>query len=308
MLETPVAFFVFNRPDTTARVFARIREARPQKIFVVADGPRSAHPQDKETCAAVREIVSRIDWPAQVLTNFSDENMGCGRRVSSGLDWVFDQVEEAIILEDDCLPSRGFFSYCEQLLDRYRHDTRIGIISGNNFVHPKIKTEYSYYFSRYPHIWGWATWRSSWKKYDFHLDTLDLAIKLNVIAQICYPKTQVCAFWTDRFTKARRERRTWASALTYTSFSQSWLNVLPSRNLVANIGFGADATHTRDPGSRSSRLPADEPDAPLRHPPFVVRNALADQRTDEKVFKINRPSRFAKMLSKFARRAGAAAG
>lgn len=303
MLETPVAFFVFNRPDVTARVFQRIAEVQPRTLLLVADGPRPGHPDDKEKCQAVREIVSQRSWPAQTFTNFSNENMGCGRRVSSGLDWVFDHVEDAIILEDDCLPSKGFFSYCEELLDRYRLDTRIGIISGTNSVYPKITIEHSYYFSRYPHIWGWATWRRSWQKYDFHLSGLELAKELRVIEQICYPDSTKAKFWIDRFVRVRETKHTWDSSMTYASFTQSWLNILPSRNLVANIGFGAAATHTLDPDTKFSRVSANEPDAPLRHPPFVVRNAIADQRTDEKVFKINRPSRFRKIVSKCIRRA-----
>jgi hypothetical protein len=156
----------------------------------------------------------------------------------------------------------------------------------------------SYYFSRYPHIWGWATWRRSWQKYDFDLSTLELAKELRAIEQVCFPEINKHRFWIDRFVRVRETKHAWGASLTYASFTQSWLNILPSRNLVANIGFGAEGTHTLNPDSKFSRMSANEPDMPLRHPPFIVRNALADQRTDEKVFKINRPSRFRKMASK----------
>lgn len=156
-LKTPVAFLIFNRPDTTRRVFAEIAKARPPKLLVVADGPRADHPDDVEKCAAVRAIIDGIDWDCKVLTNYSDINLGCKRRVSSGLDWVFDTVEEAIILEDDCLPHPAFFRFCEEMLNKYRDDKRIAMISGDNFQFGRKRTEYSYYFSRYPHIWGWAS-------------------------------------------------------------------------------------------------------------------------------------------------------
>lgn len=288
MLNTPVALFVFNRPSTTARVFQRILEVQPETLLLVADGPRPGHPEDAENCSAVREIVTKIDWPARVLRNFSDVNLGCGARVSSGLDWVFDQVEEAIVLEDDCLPSAGFFSYCEELLDRYRSDTRIGTISGNNFVYPAVNVDYSYYFSRYPHIWGWATWRRCWRKYDFALSKLDLAEELGVLDNTFHGHPNAAKYWMKRFVHARELRNIWGYQLTFTSLSESWLNILPSRNLVTNIGIGPGATHTHDANWWVAKIPAHEPEAPLRHPPFVVRNALADERTDDHLFKIDR--------------------
>jgi hypothetical protein len=158
-VNTPIAFFIFNRPDTTARVFEAIRQAQPSKLLVVADGPRSTRPGEAEKCAATRAIIDQVDWECEVLTNYSDVNLGCRHRVSSGLDWVFEQVEEAIILEDDCLPHPTFFRFCEELLEWYRHDHRIVAISGDNFQNGHQSGEFSYYFSRYVHIWGWATWR-----------------------------------------------------------------------------------------------------------------------------------------------------
>jgi hypothetical protein len=160
-LTTPVAFLIFNRPDTTAKVFEAIRQAKPPKLLVVADGPRPDRPDDIEKCKAARGVVEQVDWDCEVLRNYSDVNLGCKKRVSSGLDWVFNTVEEEIILEDDCLPHPTFFRFCEELLDYYRHDERIMVISGDNFQFGRNCTEYSYYFSRYNHCWGWSTWRRS---------------------------------------------------------------------------------------------------------------------------------------------------
>ena len=168
-LTTPVAFLIFNRPDTTARVFEAIRQAKPPKLLVVADGPRPDRPDDVEKCKAARAIIDRVDWACEVLTNYSDLNLGCGKRPATGITWVFEQVEEAIIFEDDCLPHPSFFRFCEELLNYYRHDERIMVISGNNFQFGRNRTDDSYYFSRYNHIWGWASWRRAWEYFDYDL-------------------------------------------------------------------------------------------------------------------------------------------
>ncbi len=153
-VETPVAFLVFNRPDLTARVFAEIAKVRPKKLLVVADGPRPKRPEDSEKCAAVRSIIDQADWDCEVLKNYSDTNLGCRHRVSSGLNWVFDTVDRAIILKDDVLPHPTFFRFCDELLDRYADDERVGAICGCNFQDGMKRGPCSYYFSRYNHVWG----------------------------------------------------------------------------------------------------------------------------------------------------------
>src|SRR6185369_14461868 len=165
-LTTPVAFIIFNRPDTTEKVFAEIARARPPKLLVIADGPRAGRAGEADRCAATRAIIDRVDWDCKVLTNYSDVNLGCKNRVASGIDWVFEQVPEAIILEDDCLPDPTFFRFCEELLIRYREDERISQICGANFQFGRKRSNDSYYFSRYNHIWGWASWRRAWQHYD----------------------------------------------------------------------------------------------------------------------------------------------
>ena len=160
-LKTPVAFIIFNRPSLTQIVFNTIRQAKPKQLFVIADGAR--FPEEKEKCQQARDIIRQVDWDCEVLANYSDVNLGCGKRISSGISWVFEHVEAAIILEDDCLPHLSFFRYCENLLDYYRDDERVMAIGGDNFQDGNKKTPYSYYFSKYPHVWGWATWRRAWK-------------------------------------------------------------------------------------------------------------------------------------------------
>ena len=166
---TPVALVVFNRPQTTRKVFDAISKARPAKLLIVADGPRANMPGEDDLCASVPTIVQAVSWPCEVSTNYAADNLGCQERMVSGLDWVFSLVEEAIILEDDCLPNASFFPFCEQLLARYRGDSRVAAISGTNLLENYANTADSYYFSRLGGIWGWATWRSEWKRYDRYL-------------------------------------------------------------------------------------------------------------------------------------------
>ncbi|MFM6024920.1 MAG: glycosyltransferase family 2 protein, partial [Dolichospermum sp.] len=170
-LKTPVCFIIFNRPDVTQRVFQKISEAKPPKLLVIADGPRIDKVGEEQKCAATRAIIDQVDWECQVLTNYSDINLGCRKRIYTGLDWVFSQVEEAIILEDDCLPDSSFFRFCEELLEKYRDHPRIMLVCGQNLQFGQQRRNYSYYFSRYSHCWGWATWKSAWQYYD---DTMEL--------------------------------------------------------------------------------------------------------------------------------------
>ena len=160
MLSTPVALFIYNRPDLTQTVFEAIARAKPKRLLVVADGPRFS--EETEKCNQARDVIDGVNWECEVLTNFSDKNLGCGRRVASGIEWVFSEVEEAIFLEDDTLPAASFFPYCQALLEHYRHDERIMTINGNNFQSGQSRTDYSYHFSKYCACWGWASWRRAW--------------------------------------------------------------------------------------------------------------------------------------------------
>ena len=243
-MKTPVAFIIFNRPDTAERVFSEIAKARPSKLLVIADGPRLDRPGEIEKCNASRAIIDRIDWPCEVLTNYSEINLGCKNRVSSGIDWVFSQVEEAIILEDDCLPEASFFQFCEEMLERYRHDERIGMISGTNFLDNKIAIDDSYYFSKYMTIWGWATWRRAWKDYDV---TIEFWPKLKndgfLDSRISLKDER--SYWYRAFDRVHSGAiDTWDYQWVLCNWIQSRLSVVPSINLISNIGFRPDATHT----------------------------------------------------------------
>lgn len=285
-LKTPVVFLIFRRPDITARVFAEIARARPPKLLVVADGPRADRPGEAEKCATARAIIEQVDWPCEVLTNYAETNMGCGRRVSSGLDWAFSLVEEAIILEDDCLPHPTFFRYCEELLERYRDDERVMVVSGDNFQQGKQRTEYSYYFSRYPHCWGWASWRRAWRHYD-HEMTLWPFVRDNGWLYDVLQDAQAVAYWSHQFQKTYEgDIDSWNYRWMFNCWTQSGLTALPNVNLVSNIGFGADATHFESKKTPFAHLPCVAISCPVQHPAHVIRDTQADRFTEKNNFGI----------------------
>ncbi|GCL41811.1 glycosyltransferase family 2 protein [Dolichospermum planctonicum] len=279
-MKTPVAFIIFNRPDTTKRVFEAIRDAKPPKLLVIADGPRADRPGEAEKCAAARAIIEGVDWECEVLTNYSDVNLGCGKRVSTGIDWVFDQVEEAIILEDDCLPDPTFFEFCEVILDKYRDDERIMMVSGTNYLGTWKSTIQSYHFSYYGGIWGWASWKRAWKHYDYEMklwaDTEVKARSRDVLAsekQYVHRKK----IW-EQVSNGMID--TWDYQWGFARLVQSGLSIVPSVNLISNIGFGNDATHTKSADSAVANIKSTEIEFPLKINKFTV----VDRDYDRKLF------------------------
>lgn len=164
-----VLFLIFNRLDTASRVFEAIREARPFRLYIAADGPRLHKLGELEACISVRRLVTQIDWPCEIHTLFREQNLGCARAVKEAIDWFFEHEEEGIILEDDCLPRPEFFSFCSEMLDRWRNNKEIMMISGTNYLFGKISSSYDYYFSHFAAIWGWATWKRAWTQLDLSI-------------------------------------------------------------------------------------------------------------------------------------------
>ncbi len=277
--KTPVVLILFRRPEQTRAVFERIREAQPPKLFAVADGPRNA--DEEALCAQTREVVESIDWDCEVFRNYADENMGLRRRVSSGLDWVFDQVEEAVVLEDDCLPHSSFFTYCDELLERYRDDERIWCIGGSNFQQGQWRGDGSYYFSNNNHYWGWATWRRAWRQYDHEMTGWPAFRDGGYLAGLLDDPLEV-KYWHDIFETLYTEGTpdSWGYIWTLTCWMNRGLTVLPNVNLVANTGFGSDSTHTKGSGGWIAARPAEDI-GPLKHPSFVARDREADRYTFE---------------------------
>lgn len=274
---TPVGFLIFNRPDLTEVVFREISKIKPQKLFLIADGPRN--PDEKEKCDRTRAIVQKIDWDCDVLTNFSDVNLGCGRRESSGFDWVFSHVEEAIFLEDDVCPSPSFFGLCQTLLEHYRDDKRIMHISGDSSVNKNINND-SYYFSKYPHSWGWASWRRAWQHYDYKMASWPTFKASGLLNSICdRPEEQ--KHWIGIFDQMHADAQvldTWDYQWLYACWSQGGLSITPNQNLMSNLGFNRqDAAHTVKDDPRSKVPTSDIWD--IKHPQFILRNKDADNNT-----------------------------
>jgi hypothetical protein len=278
-LSVPVAFFIFNRPEQTKLVFERIRGARPESLFIIADGPRHNRLDDIEKCRITRQIIDTIDWDCQVSLEFSDYNLGCKRRVASGLDWVFKNNSEAIILEDDCLPDPSFFRYCAELLEKYREDDRVVSISGDNFQHGIRRGPYSYYFSRHPHVWGWASWRRVWHHYDIEMKTWPENRDRGWLHTI-FDNPRMARYWSDTFDAVYQGKvDTWDHQWTYNCWRLNGLAALPEVNLISNIGFGLDATHTRR-RSPFSAMPTESLEFPLTHPPNIKQHVVADKYTE----------------------------
>ena len=242
LLTTPVLFLIFNRPDTTQRVFDEIKKARPSQLFVSADGPREGKAGEAARCQAARDVIKQVDWECEVHKNFHEKNVGLKIAVSSGIDWFFKHVEEGIILEDDCLPSQSFFWFCQKLLERYRDDKRIMMIGGSNLQFGRKRGSASYYFSRLAHIWGWASLKRAWKYFDLNLETFPDFKEQNQIQNVFVDKTSQI-FWMTKIQKAYAGGNSWAYLWAYTIMAQNGLCICPNENLVSNIGFRPDATH-----------------------------------------------------------------
>ena len=274
--KTPIAYIVFNRPAHTRKTFEAIRAYRPHHLFIIADGPRKRHPDDKTKCAEVRSIVSDVDWPCKLHFNFSDENLGCGYRVSSGLDWVFQSVDRAIVLEDDCLASPEFFVFCDILLDKYRDDPRVWMVNGNSYQPENHWGDGSYYFSKYQDCWGWATWRRAWKHYDHEMSFLR-AWQSSDSWRLCFPTSSERKYFSELFSQAlRRKRDVWDYQWDACVLFHGGLAATPNANLVLNIGFDREATHTKNPIC-SDRWKRTGLTLPIHHPENVEQNIAADE-------------------------------
>ena len=265
-MKTPVALIIFNRPTSTQKVFDAIRRVQPPRLFVIADGARSDRPDEANRCAATRQIIEQVDWDCEVLKNYADHNMGCGERVSTGISWVFKQVEEAIFLEDDCLPHPMFFEFCEQLLEKYRYDQRVMMVSGTNVLQEWKSNLQSYHFSHYTTIWGWASWRRAWQHYDFKMKSWASAEAQQRVRDVLGHEGLYLSRKKAYDAAYSGKIDTWDLQWAFTRLLNSGLSAVPAVNLVSNIGFDADATHTTSADDPRSRLQTFPLRFPLTHP------------------------------------------
>lgn len=294
-MDTPVAMIVFRRPEHTARVLEAVRHARPRTLLVVADGPRPDRPGEADTCARVRSLFDTIDWPCELVRIYADENMGLRPRVGTGISQVFEHVDRAIILEDDCLPDQSFFAFCTELLDRHGADPRVMAISGDGFPAalggPAV--EHSYWFTRYCHVWGWATWRRAWAHYDAVAHRpddawLDAALHRAFPGPLGLPDRVFWRRWMARCYEG--PTATWDAPWCVAIMAAGGLCICPDRNLVTNIGADAEGTNISE-SNRFCGLPTTPMAFPMSHPAAVERHRAADRWTADHIYSGPLPER-----------------
>lgn len=281
-LKTAVLFLVFNRLDTTKQVFEAIRQAKPPRLYVAADGARQSRENEEEKVKAVRDyIISNINWECEVKTRFREQNLGCKYSPSEAIGWFFQNEKMGIILEDDCLPSQSFFWFCEELLEKYKDDMKVWHISGSNFQSNIKRGNDDYYFSKYNHTWGWASWANRWDKYDVELDTIK---DVNFLKKT-FENEKTVKYWTKIFhtTKAKKvDISWWDYQWAFTVWFNNGLAIRPSVNLISNIGFGTNATHTF---SESEHANISRSDIVLtNYPAKIIQNKEADNLTFKTIF------------------------
>ncbi len=289
-MNSPLLFLVFNRPEKTRTVFECIRRERPPRLYVAADGPRKERAGEEELCREVREIAVAVDWPCELKTLFRSGNLGCGSAVSGAIDWFFSHEEEGIILEDDILADPSFFRFCDELLERFRDEERIMTITGDYFNRNGHGGDESYYFSRYPHMWGWATWKRAWKHYDFGMSRWPELKASGWLERKGGEYRGFAEYWTAMFDRTHTgEIDTWDYQWFYSCWLRDGLTATPSRNLCRNIGFGEDATHTKSRSEWRSKLTLQVMEFPLRHPGRLQRDVNADGWLDRNLYKPHSP-------------------
>jgi len=278
---SPVALFIFNRPEITQQIVGILQRINIPTLFVVADGPRPGNLEDEVLCRQTRKIVDSISWDCKVHKLYREVNVGCGHSPAQGLDWVFSQVDRCIILEDDCIPHPSFFRYCSELLERYLADPRIMMISGDNYLLGRHPISNSYLFSINTQTHGWATWRRAWERYDFYMKDWPQLRSLSWLNQLLANKSYAKS-WLKNFDFAYYEANHnpnctfWDYQWIYACWKYNGLTIIPSVNLISNIGYGQSATHTLEDEHPLAALACDEMPFPLKHPEIIARDFEAD--------------------------------
>lgn len=275
VLNAPVLLVIFNRPETTQRVFEQIARIKPKRLYVAADGPRSA--EEAELCRRTREVATNVSWDCELKTLFRDRNIGCQQGPKTAFDWFFGMEEAGIILEDDCVASQSFFLYCDALLERYREDERVGAISGISYVKPGT-LDNSYCFSRYPFAWGWASWARAWRHYDLELKQWPSLRDTDFLSKIGGSSFGFEAYWRKIFDDCHQGKRpsAWDYQWVFSVWAQRYVACVPALNLVSNIGFGGTSTHHGKYDPVLHGRPTFEMNFPLKHPTSFSRSNKQD--------------------------------
>ncbi len=297
----PVLLLAFNRPDLLARVFEAVRAARPARLFLAVDGPRAGRAEEARACAECRAIIERVDWQCEVKTLFRDRNLGCKFAISGGITWFFEHVEAGIVLEEDCLPGAAFFPYCAAMLEHYREDARVGLVSGDNFLPQERWSRSGHGFTRYAFIWGWATWRRAWHRMDRDLQDWPRLREPGWLERL-HGSQEEARYWRRIYDLCYAGRRydSWAFPWMFSNWKADMLCVYPRSNLVTNIGFDERGTHTTQVGDTNDGVPAAENFDPWPAPPRVEVSRADDRLLCRRYYKVrHRPLRRA--LRRFGR-------
>jgi hypothetical protein len=242
--KTPVVFIIFNRPNESEKTFNAIKKVKPERLFVISDGPRDWATTDIENVFKCRELLNLIDWECEITPIFSEVNLGCMRRIVTGLNEVFRIVEKAIILEDDCVPTVDFFRFMEWGLNQFSNEPSIGMISGSNLIAHKIMPKERNGFSSFINIWGWGTWKRVWEKHDPYLSLSEIKGNMVCIKKNLNLKWWEAMYWKELFKYSVYASSTWDFQVQYSFFKNRLMSVYPAVNLIHNIGFSGNGTHT----------------------------------------------------------------
>lgn len=297
MIKTPIVLICFNRPNLTRKTFNQIKKNKPSKLFLIMDGPRYKNSQDIQNIKKVRKIIEEIDWKCKVYKNFSNDNLGLKKRIVTGLNWVFKKVDKAIILEDDCYPGDDFFNFCEIMLKFYEDNKKISIITGNNFQNKAVNLN-SYYYSKYSHIWGWATWRRTWNLFNDNDQKIEIFLKSSKFKKICkIPEEQ--NYWKDMHSQIKKGiLKSWAYYFLLNIWESNSLTVTPNLNLIKNIGIDSKSrSNPNDPGLKID-LTKTVLKFPLTHPKTIKVNEKADNLVFYSIYKKNIQTRLKNKIKK----------
>ena len=274
-VKSPILFLIFNRPSETQIVFDAIKQVKPKKLYIAADGARNEKPNEYILVKNAREIINQIDWKCEVKTLFRETNLGCKLAVSGAISWFFDNEPEGIILEDDCLPSLIFFEYCDTLLDKYRLDTRIRHIGGSSMNIAPPNNNNTYYFSKLTNVWGWASWRRVWKDYDVNIKQFDSFIESSLFLNI-FNNRRVTNYLINLFRLTNKGKiNTWDYQYVFCNIINNGLSILPYYNMITNIGFNLNGTHTFDNSNEFANVPTKDFEK-IVHPIFIVPDVKKD--------------------------------
>jgi hypothetical protein len=302
MFNTPILLIIFNRPDKVERLVNSLRATKPTKIYVSADGPRENVPTDITRCKTAREAIKKIDWPCEVITNFHERNTGADFGPEKAINWFFENVEEGIVLEDDCIAHPDFFRFAQEMLSRYKDNHHVMMISGNNFQNGIVRGESSYYFSKYPSTWGWASWKRAWKHYDTNTSAYEHFIKKNTLDDICQSSVEK-KYWSRFFEKINSGKlKHWDIKWIFAIWNNNGISITPNVNLVQNVGFGKDATHTfkHDDAMVVKTVELGK----ITHPSVIEVNKEADKYLFNHIYKFTLAKKFSYLVELTKRKLG----